>query len=574
LYFGSICIENFLGLTYKLLSDGVFFKRVKNLFRPRSIEHIEELKKAEVRKNQKKQLEEEFLQQCLSKKHDPSFKLDPKIEPYLTTLKSLAANSKHIDNAKQKDLKTLTPLLCEKLDIEIRGDRNDQAYKILKAINEISSQTNPSIFRYNPKLNFSEKAFKEIDYIKNSIKAICDNNTQRLDLRHLDSITIDDISTLDMDDAFSLEKKNNGYQLGIHISDVASAVKNNSELDLEARERATSVYLPEQTINMLPEEISNDLCSLVVGKDRLSISCICQLDSMLNFISAEIKPSIIRVTQKYTYDEVDKLLEHDEGMLLQLYNIALSNEATRFANGGTRIPKQIAQFSVSESGQITKKDIDENSPARALVGELMILANTVFANFAIENNLPAFFRSQEAPNDDTLINPDIPEGPAYSYAIKSRLKKSTTSFSPAPHHTLGVDAYLQATSPIRRYLDLILQRQFLHFLETQEVLFSESELTEIITLIENSVRIANSLTRESIKFWSLKWLKQNKRVGTTIKATVLRNDLKNPMIELDELYAPWIFKTNKKLKPGQVVDLKIHLCDPWKEYLKLELHNS
>ena len=374
-----------------------------------------------------------------------------------------------------------------------------------------------------------------------------------------------------MDDALSLEKTDNGYRLGIHISDVASIIEANSELDIEARERGTSIYCPEESINMLPEELSHDACSLVVGSPRLCLSCLCTLSSSFEVISSEIKPTIINVKKKYSYNKVDKILEQDDGLFFQLYNIAGNVEAKRFANGGSRIPKQIAHPSVDDKGYVTMQDIDENGPARALIGEMMILANTIFAQYAIDNNLPVLFRSQEAPEDQSPIDPSIPDGPAYYYVIKSRLKRSSTSFEPGMHSTLGVNAYLQATSPIRRYLDLAQQRQFLNHLKNSEAFYTKDELQEIHLSLSEPLRRAGALTKDSYRFWLLRWLEQNKRRGTSIKATVLRTDLKNPMVELSELYIPWVIRTKEKLKPGQVVDLKISTLHAWSDYLKFEL---
>jgi exoribonuclease-2 len=231
--------------------------------------------------------------------------------------------------------------------------------------------------------------------------------------------------------------------------------------------------------------------------------------------------------------------------------------------------REVVPF-VEEDGSIRLLEIDEDSLGRSLVAELMVLANSLMAQFAARHNLPVLFRGQERPDENARqAVVDLPDGPAKDFTARSKLKKSTMSFEPQYHAGLGLDAYIQATSPIRRYLDLCHQRQFLSFFKHQKPWISKSELEPLVAEVEVHLNAANLASRETKKYWLLRYLEQRGR-GAPITGTVVRLDTKSPLVELDEIYITVFVKTNKPVRMGEQVSLKVVSVDPQGDYVRLE----
>jgi len=200
----------------------------------------------------------------------------------------------------------------------------------------------------------------------------------------------------------------------------------------------------------------------------------------------------------------------------------------------------------------------------------MVFANSLMAQFAIRNNLPVLFRGQERPDENArqaLV--DVPEGPAKDFSARSKLKKSTTSFEPNYHAGLGLDAYIQGTSPIRRYLDLCHQRQFLSFFKSQKPWISKSEFEPLVAEVEVHLNSANLASRETKRYWLLRYLEQRGR-GAPITGTVVRLDTKSPLVELDEIYITVFVKTNRAVRMGEQISMRVVSVDPHADYVRLE----
>ena len=313
---------------------------------------------------------------------------------------------------------------------------------------------------------------------------------------------------------------------------------------------------------------------MVAGEDRPCISCLFELDNNFEVKSSQVVASIINVKRKFSYEEVDNLLDNGDEFMNLIYQATATNETKRFSNGGYKVSKKDMYVVLLPDGSVELKEFDENDPSRAMVGETAIMANETMAGFAYNNNFVVAYRCQAAPDDDQIVNVDaIPEGPARDYALRSQLKPSLLSYEPMPHHMLGVEKYIQATSPIRRYVDLCNQRQILHFLRTKQPLYSKDEFPLIIANSENSRSTAMAVTKESRRFWFLRYLQQRAKNNPFIKATVLRCDRKMPLLELDEIFMPVIIRINRQLSPGDILNLKIVRVDPQFDDLKLEEEN-
>lgn len=219
---------------------------------------------------------------------------------------------------------------------------------------------------------------------------------------------------------------------------------------------------------MLPEELSEEKISLRQGTVRPCLSVLVSLDSAFGVRSFRLIPSLVKVSQRYTYDAVDDLLEVGDPTLSMLHDIAAACEERRIRSGAVRVQKREAVPFKEADGSIRLLEIDEDSPARILVSEMMVLANNLMAEFAAEHRIPVLYRGQERPEAVVVEQREgAPEGPAKDFSARTKLKKSTVTFEPQYHSGLGLNAYIQATSPIRRYLDLCHQRQFISFFRAQ-----------------------------------------------------------------------------------------------------------
>lgn len=567
-YYGAEDLQKHLTLRLALIADTIFFKRKDDEFVARPLETVEELKKSAASRQKKHAVQESFVSICAQRLTDPATPFPPESRPIIELLEDIAAGAQHIDNNRHKEAKDLVNLVAERLKLELGGTREQRTIQLLERIGHFTEDTNLALIRHRPVGDFSPESVAAAARLSTATNTL--GGSIRRALSGIQIITIDDSSTRDMDDAVSLERKEEGFELGVHISDVASLVEPNSVLDLEGRRRATSIYCPGQTLHMLPEDVSTDACSLVAGKPRAALSCFFAIDRNFHVVSAEIAPTLVTVTERLTYDEVDARLERGDQFMNDLYNIASTLEAARIEKGAIKVQKRDVLITPRGDGELVLTEIDENAPSRALIGEMMVLANSLLANYAARHDIPCIFRGQPPPDDDRGRNRSVPEGPAADYAERARLKKSTVSLQPERHSSLALDAYLQATSPIRRYADLLNQRQILSHLESRPLPYSRDTLADLLDALEAPLATAQAIAKETRRFWALRYMQKVFRERRTIGATVLRTDLKTPLVEVDEIFVPFLARIPFPVSPGDVVKLRIGSVEPRFDHIRLE----
>jgi exoribonuclease-2 len=572
-YFGSDTAEKHAGLRIALIREKVHFKRDKDGFEPRAAQVVGDLKLAEEAKKRKVTGRESTVACVVQRSKDPSMEIPRELEENFMVMGEVAAGVAHTDQARQKEGRELVHLCAQALKVSENAPIEKQAFDILVKSGYFSKDSNLSFIRHDIPSRYAREALEEAEkFTVPSTIADFPEEERRLreDFTQKHAFTIDDISTQDMDDAISIERTPEGFELGIHITDVAWAVVPESAVDREARRRATSLYCADQTVNMLPLPLSDSKLSLRQGQVRPCISVVVKFSETFEICEWTVVPSFIRVGQRFTYDDVDLLLDHEDETLMRAYQVATACEEARIRKGAVRVHRREVVPFVEADGSIRLLEIDEESPARSLVAELMVFANSLMAQFAIRNNLPVLFRGQERPDENArqaLV--DVPEGPAKDFSARSKLKKSTTSFEPNYHAGLGLDAYIQATSPIRRYLDLCHQRQFLSFFKSQKPWISKSEFEPLVAEVEVHLNSANLASRETKRYWLLRYLDQRGR-GAPITGTVVRLDTKSPLVELDEIYITVFVKTNRAVRMGEQISMRVVSVDPHADYVRLE----
>jgi len=389
----------------------------------------------------------------------------------------------------------------------------------------------------------------------------------REDLRDLRVVTIDGALTTDFDDALSIEVLDSGWRLGVHIADVATLVEPGSALDVEASRRGTSLYLPEARIPMLPESLSEGRLSLLEGQERPAVSVFGELDRSGRVRDFEVKLSRLRVHRRLTYDAADQDLATDAD-LEAMYQAAQAFRDWRGGQGAFFLPLPEVQVHVDPQKNIEVKKYTRETPARQMVAEAMILANYLVACWLEDHDVPCIFRTQSMPSSEIVTGDE--EDLFLHFTQRRLLQRVELQTSPAPHASLGVPTYTHFTSPIRRYFDLIVQRQLTGTLGGRGPAYSAEELAERVVYVEPLVRQAARVTQLRHRYWILKLLGQKK--GQTTPALVLDVGPRRVGVLLTDYMLLTGLRRHDadKLQPGQEVFLKIKKVKPREELLQLE----
>ena len=322
---------------------------------------------------------------------------------------------------------------------------------------------------------------------------------KRKDYRDILTFTIDPLDAKDFDDAISIRNLDNGnYEIGVHIADVSHFVKPDSILDKAAYERATSVYLPDRVNPMLPEKISNELCSLRPNEDKYTFSVIFQISNRGEIKHKWIGRTIIHSNHRFTYEDVQQIIESGDGLhskaLILLNDLAKQFRQERFDNGAINFSSQEVRFTLDEKGKPIGIVVKESKDAHKLVEEFMLLANRTIAEYVsrIKSNkepVPFPYRIHATPDDEKLkpfaafakkfgYTFDIHDEAAVAASFNNLLKdvsgkpeqhvleqlgirtmaKAVYTSKNIGHYGLGFEHYCHFTSPIRRYPDVMVHR--------------------------------------------------------------------------------------------------------------------
>ena len=380
-----------------------------------------------------------------------------------------------------------------------------------------SVNENIPLLRNELPVNFSLAARQQAELILQRGQDELFDDSGRTDLTHLAPITIDGPTTLDFDDALTIEKQDDNYLVGIHISDVAHYVRPGDPLFAEAMRRGTSIYFPEGQIPMLPRHLSQGICSLIQDETRAALSFMILLSAEAEILRVRISPSIIRVKRRLTYDEVDRMLETDPE--IQLLNMLRKKlRAQRLAQGALLLPFPDVNIFIDHQGKVHINLGKSDTPARTIVSEMMILANSEAAKYVADRMVPGIFRSQpplqrrivHGEDDDLFQN-------TLQRKNMSRGELSTTAKS---HSGLGVSHYSTITSPIRRLLDLVMQHQLNSIVRRKEPCFTEEMCKDFTSVLSRTLSTANNVRNQRQRYWLLKYLAD--RQGQYLDALVIQ----------------------------------------------------
>ncbi len=330
------------------------------------------------------------------------------------------------------------------------------------------------------------------------------------DLTYLKTYTIDDSQTFEIDDAISLEKYSFKKKLWIHIASPTSFLEYQSAIDKKAMRLISSVYLSTNNCYMLPEALIDDVFSLSEKKKRESISLGVIFNEDGSVASSEIVKSIINVDLRLNYKEADELIDYapkEEEDLSIINEILQKRKCWRRISGSTEITEPFGKIIVKDNIPFIK--IIDPTLSRQLISEAMILYGNLISNFTKINKIPVPYRVQERVDKIKTNKIKFSENNTLrNYLLKKNMCNTYYSINPMPHASLGLSNYLHATSPIRRYADLLVNHQLNRYLKNKE-LISKKDVEQIINKINNKGKQNIMRYREDQKYWLNKWFKKN-----------------------------------------------------------------
>ena len=406
---------------------------------------------------------------------------------------------------------------------EILGRKGDRGIDILIVIKKLGLPE-----------EFSAKVLKYADGISEEIDE--SEYKGRRDLRDVRMVTIDGEDAKDLDDAVSIERLPNGnYKLGVHIADVSHYVRENNPLDKEALKRATSVYLIDRVIPMLPRKLSNGICSLNPKVDRLTLSCIMEIDHKGKVVDHEIVESVIKTNERMTYTDVTKILEDNDAELIKRYDYLVDDfktmeelckilRAKRTKRGAIDFEIAEAKIVLNELGKPIEIKPYDRAIANRMIEEFMLAANETVAEHMFWTHLPFVYRIHENPDDEKLtkfkefiynlgyrinwteeVRPktlqDIVEkvkGKSEETVVNTLLLRSMMQARYAPectgHFGLAAQYYCHFTSPIRRYPDLQIHRIIKEYLHGE---IDEKRINKLKNIVGNAAKQSSEMERKA-----------------------------------------------------------------------------
>ena len=439
------------------------------------------------------------------------------------------------------------------------GSKNPfgEVIKVLGMPGDNNVEMQAILAEYNFPLQFPQEVEDEVNKIKPEISA--DEIAQRRDYRNILTITVDPADAKDFDDALSLRKLDNGHwEVGVHIADVAHYVREGSPTDVEAQDRGTSIYLVDRTIPMLPERLSNDLCSLRPDEEKLCFAAVFEMTEKAEIFNEWIGKTVIKSARRYAYEEVQALIEGGEGQykeeVLVLHELATRLREQRMKAGSINFHSEEVKFILDENGKPIDTYVKVQQESHMLIEDFMLLANRTVAEKIGKpqgrKKVKTFvYRIHDEPNPEklnTFLQFIGKLGYSMNISSRQRLVKSYNDLFKAVegkgeknlvetiairtmakaeystqnigHYGLAFPYYTHFTSPIRRYPDLIAHRLLERYLIENKDSVSADALEPVCKHASEMERRAAEMERESIKYKQAEYLSD--KVGKVFEALI------------------------------------------------------
>ena len=482
----------------------------------------------------------------------------------LEQLKQLAAG--------RIELEQLQPELRQSLSaLHLGHDRGDLRH-LLVDLGQWDPHQLASIGGTTWSTGFSAEHQREAERLLDLNAIELPGDSERIDLTAQRCVTIDDDDTRDIDDGLALERRPDGsLRLWIHVADPGRLVEPDSMLDLEARRRGSSLYLASGNLPMFPLELTTGPFSLRAGVRSAAWSTWVDLDTEGEIAAYGIERSWVKPTYRLSYSDADDLIDlapPEEADLSELDKLLDRRRQWRVRQGALQMDLPEGRIRSRDGEPVL--EVSEPSPSRSMVAEAMILAGAVAARFGVERGLALPFRSQlpaELPPQAELDA--LPDGAVRFAAIKRCLSRGLMGTQPAAHFSLGLPAYVQATSPIRRYGDLVVQRQ-IHAQLNGAPTLSEDDLQELLNSFDAAVREGIGISREDQRHWQQVWFEAHKSGQWQAEfLRWLRPQDRLGLLRVDDLAMDLAAECPQNAQPGEALLLRVQQVDSLRDQLRL-----
>ena len=478
------------------------------------------------------------------------------------------------------------------------GEKNPEGeiVKVLGAPGEHETEIHSILAEYGLPYSFPEDVENEAEKIDRSIND--SEVAKRRDMRNICTFTIDPKDAKDFDDALSIQKLDNGnYEIGVHIADVSHYVRPGTLLDDEAYDRATSVYLVDRVVPMLPEVLSNDVCSLRPNEDKFTFSAVFEMDENADLVNQWFGRTVIHSDRRFSYEEAQERIESGEGDLseeiLTLDRLAKILRRERIRNGAITFDRSEVRFNLDENSEPIGVYFKVSKDSNHLIEEFMLLANRKVSEFislnrrgeptgntfiyrihddpdptkleALRDFVSTFGYKMDLANSKKVADSlnqllhDVKgkgeENMIETLAMRS-MSKAVYSTNPIGHYGLGFDYYSHFTSPIRRYPDLIAHRLLQHYLDGGKSP-NKNDYEEKSKHCSAMERLAADAERDSIKFMQVKFME--KHVGQDFQGVISGVADFGFWVQIPENGAEGLIKLRDLMDDSYSYDSKNHL---------------
>ncbi len=457
--------------------------------------------------------------------------------------------------------------VMEALQVKRTGDPPRRAFELLVKIGEFAEDENIFVRAAAIRTHFPQDVLDEAA----RVAAEPPMPARPFDARDMLTVAVDDARTTEVDDAFAIQ----GDRLYVFIADAAAVAPRGGLVDREAAHRASTLYLPDRKVPMMPLLLAEDTASLLEQVDRPALCFSGELSSDGELVAFEVTEALCRVDKRLTYDATDRLLAGDvtEGgpevaaLVHKAAEWMRRHQAARRARGALLLQRREFEVRVDPATGVEITSIDANGPARQLISEMMVAVCAATATWCRDQQIPCVYRSQAPPDVPVETEGAGDLDSAAQIAILRTLKPSELTTHAQSHFTLGVGAYTQVTSPIRRYQDLLMHQQIKTWLRTRRPLFTDGQLMAEFSEVDRLARALRRVENDTRRYWTLRYLEKHR--DQVWEATVLRELGRRWLVELEDIGLQTPMVSPGRMAAGDRLQLQVAEVSARRDHLVL-----